>query len=115
MSLPSVRVGLIQVWNRVQALKPCLLDVSHSEVGVGELHARMPYPDLHAFDQDRRLTAVPDLFTVSLVTRYVEGKLGQAQDGAPLAQGLHRLQPAQREGLARADPVVVDERIGRRP
>jgi hypothetical protein len=31
----------------------------------------MPYADLDAFDHDRRLAAVPDLFTVELVTRYV--------------------------------------------
>jgi hypothetical protein len=35
----------------------------------------MPYADLGAFDQDRRLTAVSDLFTVDLVARYVAWKL----------------------------------------
>ena len=50
-----------------------------TDQGMSELRARMPYADLQAFDQDRRLTAVPDLFTVGLVTRYVEWKLGQAQ------------------------------------
>ena len=45
--------------------------------GMGELSARMPYADLGGFDHDRRLSAVSDLFTVDLVTRYVAWKLGQ--------------------------------------
>src|SRR2546423_5206810 len=44
--------------------------------GMAELRARMPYADLGDFDHDRRLVAVPDLFTVTLVTRYVGWKLG---------------------------------------
>src|SRR6267154_6810724 len=39
-----------------------------TEQGMDELRSRMPYADLSAFDQDRHLTAVPDLFTVGLVT-----------------------------------------------
>jgi acyl carrier protein len=50
-----------------------------TDQGMVELRVRMPYADLQAFDQDRRLTAVSDLFTVGLVTRYVEWKVGQAQ------------------------------------
>ena len=51
--------------------------------GMGELRSCMPFADVGAFDQDRRLTAVPDLFTVGLVARYVVWKLGQgAGDGA---------------------------------
>jgi acyl carrier protein len=45
--------------------------------GMAELRSRMPFADVDAFDQDRRLTAVPDLFTVDLITRYVAWKLGQ--------------------------------------
>jgi acyl carrier protein len=45
--------------------------------GMGELRSRMPYADLDTFNHDRRLTAVADLFTVDLVTRYVAWKLGQ--------------------------------------
>ena len=48
-----------------------------TDEGMGELCSRMPYADLGAFDRDRRLSAVPDLFTVGLVTRYVAWKLGQ--------------------------------------
>src|SRR3984957_9609029 len=45
--------------------------------GMGELRLRMPYADLGAFDTDRRLSAVSDLFTVSLLTRYIAWKLAQ--------------------------------------
>ena len=54
-----------------------------TEQGMGELRSRMPYADLSAFDQDRRLTAVADLFTVGLVTRYVAWKLGKSADASP--------------------------------
>jgi acyl carrier protein len=58
-----------------------------TDQGMGELRSRMPYADLGAFDQDRRLSAVSDLFTVGLVARYVAWKLGQARpqnDPSPL-------------------------------
>jgi acyl carrier protein len=54
-----------------------VLDGRVTEEGMGELRSQMPYADLSAFDQDRRLTAVADLFTVGLVVRYIEWKLGQ--------------------------------------
>jgi acyl carrier protein len=54
-----------------------------TEQGMGELRLRMPYADLSAFDRDRRLTAVPDLFTVGLVARYVEWKLGPGAGVGP--------------------------------
>jgi len=47
--------------------------------GMGELRTRMPYADLGAFDKDRRLSAVSDLFTVGLVAQYVGWKLGQVR------------------------------------
>jgi acyl carrier protein len=58
-----------------------------TDQGMGELRTRMPYADLGAFDQDRRVSAVSDLFTVGLITRYVEWKLGQPRpenDPTPL-------------------------------
>src|SRR5437773_2717130 len=58
-----------------------------TEQGMGELRSRMPYADLSALDQDRRLTAVPDLFTVGLVVRYVEWKLGQCVEAGPNEAG----------------------------
>ena len=58
-----------------------------TDQGVNELRSRMPYADLSCFDQDRRLTAVPDLFTVGLVARYVEWKLGQRVEAGPIGAG----------------------------
>ena len=58
-----------------------------TEQGMGELRSRMPYADLSAFDQDRHMTAVPDLFTVGLVVRYVEWKLGQRVEAGPNGAG----------------------------
>ena len=54
-----------------------------TEQDMGELRSRMPYADLSAFDQDRRVTAVPDLFTVGLVARYIAWKLGKSADASP--------------------------------
>ncbi len=45
--------------------------------GMTELRARMPYADLSAIEQDRRVSAVPQLYTVDLVTRYLAWKLEQ--------------------------------------
>jgi acyl carrier protein len=58
--------------------------------GIGELRSRMPFADLRAFDQNRRLSKLSDLFTVGLITSYVEWKLDQPQseenDSSPLLQ-----------------------------
>jgi acyl carrier protein len=48
-----------------------------TDKGLAELRTRMPYADLSSVERDRSLSAVPDLFTVSLVNRYVAWKLGQ--------------------------------------
>jgi len=58
-----------------------------TEQGMRELRSQMPYADLSVFDQDRRLTAVPDLFTVGLVARYIAGKLGQCVEAGPNGAG----------------------------
>jgi len=47
-----------------------------TDKGIADLRSRMPYVDLGSFESDRRLSAVPDLFTVGLVTRYIAWKLG---------------------------------------
>ena len=39
--------------------------------------------DLVDFDRDRRLSAVPDLFTVDLVVRYIAWKLRQGIGAEP--------------------------------
>jgi acyl carrier protein len=45
--------------------------------GLAELRARMPFADLSRFEQKPEVSAIGDLFTVALITRYIEGKLGQ--------------------------------------
>ena len=57
-----------------------------TEQGMAELRSRMPYADLDTFDHDRRLSTVPDLFTVDLVTRYVAWKLGQPPEASRVAE-----------------------------
>jgi len=44
--------------------------------GLAELRARMPFADLSAFERDPRVTGISDLFTVEMITRYIQGKLG---------------------------------------
>jgi acyl carrier protein len=47
-----------------------------TDKGLAELRARLPYADLSSFEVDRRLSAVPDLFTAGLLSAYVGWKLG---------------------------------------
>jgi acyl carrier protein len=49
-----------------------------TEKGLEELRTRMPFADLSQFEQNPELTRLSDLFTVDLITRYIQGKLGQA-------------------------------------
>ena len=48
-----------------------------TDKGLAELRARMPFADLSTFEKDPELSHIGDLFTVDLITRYIEGKLGQ--------------------------------------
>ena len=43
--------------------------------GLEELRARMPFADLAQFEKDPEVSRLSDLFTVELITRYIEGKL----------------------------------------
>lgn len=45
--------------------------------GYSELRSRLPFADLEGFNEVRRVSAIPDLFTVDLLVRYVTWKLGQ--------------------------------------
>jgi acyl carrier protein len=58
-----------------------------TEQGMRELRSRLPFADLDTFDRDRRLSAVSDLFTVGLLTRYVTWKLGPGAGADPDAHG----------------------------
>src|SRR6266850_96250 len=46
-----------------------------TQKGLDELRARMPFADLSKFEQNTELSGISDLFTVELITRYIQGKL----------------------------------------
>ncbi len=48
-----------------------------TDKGLEELRARMPFADLSKFEKDRDIAQISDLFTVELISRYVQGKLGK--------------------------------------
>ena len=48
-----------------------------TEKGLSELRARMPYADLGEFEKNPEVRAISDLFTVDMITRYIQGKLGE--------------------------------------
>jgi acyl carrier protein len=64
-----------------------------TDQGMSELHSRMPFADLGAFDKDRRATAVSDLFTVGLVIRYIAWKLDQGVKSRPNDHGVNPAAP----------------------
>src|SRR3954465_1927820 len=43
--------------------------------GLAELRTRMPFADLAGFEKNPELGKLSDLFTVDLITRYIQGKL----------------------------------------
>ena len=47
-----------------------------TDQGLAELRARMPFADLSKFEKNPELSAISDLFTVDMITRYIEAKLG---------------------------------------
>jgi acyl carrier protein len=46
-----------------------------TDKGLAELRARMPFADLSDFEKNPEVSHISDLFTVELITRYIEGKL----------------------------------------
>jgi acyl carrier protein len=48
-----------------------------TEKGLAELRARMPYADLSKFEKNPEVRAISDLFTVDMITRYIQGKLDE--------------------------------------
>jgi acyl carrier protein len=44
--------------------------------GLSELKQRMPYADFSTFEKDPQFERIGDLFTVDLIVRYVQSKLG---------------------------------------
>src|SRR5262249_23230953 len=58
-----------------------------TDEGIEELRRRMPFADLSQFTKNRQLDRVGDLFTVELITRFIQGKLeagnSQVHDPSP--------------------------------
>ena len=48
-----------------------------TDKGLAELKARMPFADLREFEKNPELNGISNLFTVEMITRYIQGKLGQ--------------------------------------
>jgi acyl carrier protein len=46
-----------------------------TDKGLAELKTKMPYADLTGFERNPEVTGISNLFTVDLITRYIEGKL----------------------------------------
>jgi acyl carrier protein len=51
-----------------------------TEKGLAELRARMPFADLSKFEQDPEVSHISDLFTVEMITRYIQGKLDEPRN-----------------------------------
>ena len=49
-----------------------------TEKGVAELKVRMPFADLTQFAKNPSVQDIADLFTVDMIVRYIEAKLGAA-------------------------------------
>ena len=48
-----------------------------TDKGLEELRARMPFADLSQFEQNPEVSGISDLFTVEMITRYIQGKLAE--------------------------------------
>ena len=46
-----------------------------TEKGLSELREKMPFADIQKFEQNPEVTAISDLFTVDMITKYIQGKL----------------------------------------
>ena len=51
-----------------------------TDKGLTELRQRMPFADLSQFEKNPELSHLSDLFTVNLITRYIEGKLSNGSN-----------------------------------
>jgi acyl carrier protein len=48
-----------------------------TDKGLSELKARMPFADLSQFEKNPEINGISDLFTVEMITRYIQGKLSE--------------------------------------
>ena len=52
-----------------------VMDGKVTQKGLDELRQKMPFADLSKFEQNPEMTTISDLFTVEMITKYIEGKL----------------------------------------
>jgi acyl carrier protein len=52
-----------------------------TDKGLTELRTRMPFADLSDFEKNPEVSHLSDLFTVDLITRYIQGKLNGQPNG----------------------------------
>ena len=50
-----------------------------TEKGLRELSEKMPFANLSGFAKNPEVGAISDLFTVEMITKYIEGKVGGAK------------------------------------
>jgi acyl carrier protein len=48
-----------------------------TDKGLSELREKMPFADIHKFEQNPEVDSLSDLFTVDMITKYIQGKLGK--------------------------------------
>ena len=51
-----------------------------SAKGLSELRDKMPFADLSEFEKNPQLSHLSDLFTVDMITRYIQGKLTSSRN-----------------------------------
>jgi acyl carrier protein len=68
-----------------------------TDSGMARLRASLPHADLRGFDADRRLSAIPNLFTAGLVAGFVAWKLGPAARQGVRGLDLHPSSPRAEE------------------
>ncbi|MCS6850548.1 MAG: acyl carrier protein [Gemmataceae bacterium] len=56
-----------------------------TEKGLAELKSRMPFADLSDFAKNPEISAISNLFTVDMITRYIEHKLKEPKPSEPAA------------------------------
>ncbi|MCH2212955.1 MAG: acyl carrier protein [Fuerstiella sp.] len=47
-----------------------------TEQGLVQLREKMPYADIERFAQDPQVSAIPNLFTVNMICKYIDARLG---------------------------------------
>src|SRR5208282_142748 len=51
-----------------------------TDKGLSELRTRMPFADLSKFEANPDVGNIGDLFTVDMITRYIQGKVSESQN-----------------------------------